>query len=131
MVVNPFLPGDLTVADLNFDHNTPANENAFFAALEEAISDALYLAAFDAVAGLWSPLNVYIVINDGEINLEGFGLVLGTDRFSGTFEVVGNVVNPSWAGAIPPLSVGAITFDGEEISVVVTENLTLVFGRVE
>ena len=125
------MPWDLTVADLNFDHNAPGNENAFFAALEQAISDALYQSAFDVVIGLWSPLNVYIVINDDEISLEGFGLVLGTDRFAGTFEVVDNVINPSWAEAIPPLSVGAITFDGEEISVVVTENLTLVFARVE
>jgi len=131
LVVNPLLPGDITVDSLGFDASIPNTEDEFFAQLEQAIFDRLFYQAHDAVMALWSTPNVYIVIYEGTIELEGFGLVLGTDRFSGTFTVIDNTIQPEWIDLVPPLAVGAITFTGYQIQIVITDNLTLLFYRYD
>jgi len=116
-----------TSSDSAVDTSVPQTEDAFFELLGQAIYYKLYHPAYHAVINLWSPMEVYIVIVDGAITLEGFGIIFGTDRFSGTFELIDNVIEPTWLGAVPSFTAGAITFDGEQISATFSENLTLLF----
>ena len=127
LIVNPLLPGDITVATLDFNHQAPTTENEFFSQLEDAIFDRLYNTAHDAVLSLWNPLYIYIIIYEEAIELHGFGLVLGTDIFNGTFTVIDDVIQPEWIGLIPPLSAGVIAFTHNTIVIAITDNLTLVF----
>jgi hypothetical protein len=130
LLINPLLPGEMTVANLDFDHNAPTTENQFFEQLEQAISNALYQTAYDYVIDLWSPLSVNIIIDDGTISLQGFGMIFGTDTFSGTFVLIDNVIEVSWFGAVPPIAIGGITFTGDEIHITLTDNMTLIFAYV-
>ena len=125
VMLGQHLPGNLV-----FDPNVPQTEDEFFEMLEEAIAAALYEAAYNYVIEQWSPQSVYIILQDGHITFEGFGGSWGTDSFTGTFEFVDGVINPSWIDAVPSFDVGVIYYVDGVISIAVSPDMTLRFERV-